>query len=208
MQDGTNLISRAGEILKFGGVVIVPTETFYALAADPFQEKAVLKIFLTKRRDQKKPLPLIASDRSVVDSLVRDPGPIALGLMDRFWPGSLTILLNPAVHAPKWLQGPGGKIGVRVPPDCPARALAAVTGGWITATSANLSGDPEPREISDIAREALEAVDLVIDLGPTPGGKPSTVVEPLDSGIRVIRHGAVDESVLRDAIRNPRHKSS
>lgn len=208
MQERIDLVSRAGEILKSGGVVIVPTETYYALAVDPFQEKAVLKIFRIKFRDEKKPLPLIASDRSVVDRLVRDPGRVAVELMDRFWPGSLTILLNPALDVPKWVQGPGGKIGVRVPPDCAAKALAAVAGGWITATSANVSGGPEPQEISLIAREVLEAVDLVIDLGPTPGGKPSTVVEPLDSGIRIIRHGAVDESLLRDAIRDLRHKSS
>lgn len=208
MQERIDLVSRAGEILKSGGVVIVPTETYYALAVDPFQEEAILKVFRIKSRDQRKPLPLIASDRSVVNRLVRDPGRVAVELMDRFWPGSLTILLNPALDVPKWLQGPGGKIGVRIPPDCAARALAAAAGGWITATSANVSGGPEPQEISFIAREVLEAVDLVIDLGPTPGGKPSTVVEPLNSGIRIIRHGAVDDSLLRDAIRDLRHKSS
>jgi L-threonylcarbamoyladenylate synthase len=193
-------IGEAAAVIKSGDVVIVPTETFYALAVDPFQGKAVQKIFRIKFRDEKKPLPLIASDRSTVDRLVHAPGPTAVQLMDRFWPGSLTILLSLAVDVPRKIQGPGGKIGVRVPPDCPARALAAEAGGWITATSANLSGGPEPQEISAIPRELLAAVDFVIDLGATPGGKPSTVVEPLDSGIRIIRHGAIDERTLLAAL--------
>jgi L-threonylcarbamoyladenylate synthase len=195
-----DLITGAGEIIRSGGVAIIPTETFYALAADPFQEEAVLRIFRIKFRDEKKPLPLIASDRWVVESLAPHPGLLARELMARFWPGSLTILLDPAVEIPKWLRGPGGKVGVRVPPDCPARALAAQAGGWITATSANLSGGPEPQEIALIARKVLDAVDMVIDLGPTPGGKPSTVVEPLDSSVRIIRHGAIEDSVLLAAV--------
>ena len=120
--------------------------------------------------------------------------------MDRFWPGSLTILVAAAVPLPRFLTGPGGKIGVRVPPPCPARTLADLAGGWITATSANLSGDPNPREISDIAKEILDSVDLVLDLGPAPGGEPSTVVEPLEAGVRIVRHGAVPASALRDLL--------
>lgn len=190
------LIAEAARVIRSGGVVIVPTETFYALAVDPFQKQAVLKVFRIKSRDEKKPLPLISSSRAAVRSLVSDPGPIALALMKHFWPGSLTLLLNPIADVPEWLRGPGGKIGVRVPPDCPARALAAETGGWITGTSANLSGGPDPQDISSIAREVLEAADVVMDMGPTPGGKPSTVAEPLDAGLRIVRHGAVEESAL------------
>jgi L-threonylcarbamoyladenylate synthase len=200
MADNTDLSRKAAGIVRSGGVVIVPTETFYALAADPFQEPAVLKIFRIKSRNRGKPLPLIASERSVVESLIRDPGPVALALMDRFWPGSLTILLSPMIDMSGLLKGPGGKIGVRVPPDCPARKLAAETGGWITATSANLSGDPEPRQISSIARDVLEMVDLIIDVGATPGGRPSTVVEPLGSSFLIVRHGVVEEPALWAAL--------
>lgn len=202
MPRSADLITRAGKIVRSGGVVIVPTETFYALAADPFQEQAVRKIFGIKFRDERKPLALIASHQAVVERLAPHPGRLALELMDRFWPGSLTLLLEATVDVPKWLRGTGGKVGVRVPPECPARALADEAGGWITATSANLSGGPEPQEISFIAREVLDAVDMVIDLGPTPGGKPSTVVELVGSSVHVIRHGAVEESALSAALRD------
>ncbi|HMK37248.1 MAG TPA: L-threonylcarbamoyladenylate synthase [Desulfomonilaceae bacterium] len=200
MSETHDAITRAGKIIRSGGVVLVPTETFYALAADPFREKAVARIFRIKCRDEKKPLPLIASRRSVAEPLIHNPGKTALLLMDGFWPGSLTMVFDPAVDVPKWLKGPGGKIGVRVPPDCPARDLAEESGGWITATSANLSGGPDPQEIASIARQVVAAVDAVIDLGPTPGGAPSTVVELLNSDIRIIRHGAVTESALRELV--------
>jgi L-threonylcarbamoyladenylate synthase len=94
------------------------------------------------------------------------------------------------------LTGPSGKIGVRVPPPCPARHLAERAGGWITATSANLSDRPNPQRVADIAEHVQQAVDMVIDLGPTPGGKPSTVVEPIGEYLRVIREGAVSMSTL------------
>jgi L-threonylcarbamoyladenylate synthase len=192
------LYHHAAEIIRSGGLVILPTETFYALAANPFLEDAVRRVFAVKRRDERKPLPLIASDTSAVIKLVGRMPPLARKLADRFWPGSLTILMKPASPLSPLLMGPAGKIGVRIPPECPARIVAAQAGGWLTATSANLSGDPNPDDVSKIAEGVLQAVDLVMDLGPTAGGKPSTIVEALDSDFRVLREGAVPESVIRD----------
>jgi L-threonylcarbamoyladenylate synthase len=198
MAETEALCRRAGEIIRSGGLVILPTETFYALAVNPFLKEAVRRVFRVKRRDEKKPLPLIASDTSAVEALVGRLSPLARKLATRFWPGSLTILLKPSTMVSHLLMGPEGKIGVRIPPECPARTVAAQAGGWLTATSANLSGDPDPDDVSKIAKDLLDAVDMVLDLGPTPGGKPSTVVEPLGSVFRVLREGAVPESSIRD----------
>ncbi len=88
-----------------------------------------------------------------------------------------------------------------MPPWCAARILAARAGGWITATSANLSGGPDPDDISKIDRTIIESVDFVMNLGPTRGGRPSTVVEPLDHGFRIVREGAIAESAIRDLYR-------
>jgi L-threonylcarbamoyladenylate synthase len=198
MLDTEALYRRAGVIIRSGGLVILPTETFYALAASPFHEEAVRRVFRVKRRDEKKPLALIASDMTTVKELVCRMSTLEQMLTDGFWPGSLTILLVPSKQVSTLLMGPEGKIGVRIPPDCPARTTAARVGGWLTATSANLSDDPSPDDVSKIAGEVLDAVDMVMDLGPTPGGKPSTVVEPLDGDCRVLREGAVPESVVRD----------
>lgn len=198
MTETESLYRRAGVIIRSGGLVILPTETFYALAASPFQEQAVRRVFRVKRRAGKKPLALIASDMTAVKGLVCRMSPLERKLTDGFWPGSLTVLLVPSKQVSTLLMGPDGKIGVRIPPECPARIVAAKVGGWLTATSANLSGDPSPDEIAKISTEVLDAVDLVIDLGPTQGGKPSTVVEPLSGDFRVLREGAVPESVIRD----------
>ncbi len=191
------LIDQAADIIRRGGLVIVPTETFYALAADPFPEEAVQWIFAVMSRDTGKPLPLIASSREAVSEVVESPDQWVIALMEAFWPGSLTMLLRPIRTMSRLISGRKGKIGVRVPPQCAARALAERCGGWISATSANRSGDPAPNEVSLIAPEVRQAVDLVGDLGPTPGGKPSTVVEPEDDGIRIIREGAVRTSELK-----------
>ncbi|MGO9568582.1 MAG: L-threonylcarbamoyladenylate synthase [Desulfomonilaceae bacterium] len=198
MYEAESLYHRAWEIVRSGGLVILPTETFYALAASPFREDAVQRVFRIKRRHERTPLPLIASDMAAVKKLVCRMSTLERKLTDRFWPGSLTILMTPSKQVTPLLMGPEGKIGVRIPPECPARIVAAHAGGWLTATSANLSGDPSPEDVASMAGEVLDAVDLVMDLGPTPGGKPSTVLEPLDGGCRVLREGAVPESVIRD----------
>lgn len=187
----TPRFEEAKQIILSGGVVIVGTETFYALAADPFKEDAVKRIFSIKFRERSKALPLIACSRRVVERLIREPDSRTRRLMNHFWPGSLTILLEPSPKVPPWLVGPSAKVGVRVPPWSPAVQMAESVGGLITATSANLSGDPNPREISMIARVVLEAVDLVLDSGSTPGGEPSTIVEVSGNEFRVMRPGVI-----------------
>ena len=190
-------LSQAAEIIRSGGLVIVATETFYGLAADPFQERAVERIFAVKERDRGKPVPLIASNRDAVTNSIEQRESWVIELMNEFWPGSLTILCAPTVRIPNLVTGSSGKIGARVPPDCAARDLAEMSGGWITSTSANLSGDPSADEISKIAPAVLNAVDMVIDTGPTPGGLPSSVVEPRESSLICLRQGAVPLSSLR-----------
>jgi L-threonylcarbamoyladenylate synthase len=203
------LCAEAAAIIRSGGVVIVLTETLYALVADPFQDRAVERIFTIKQRPHDKPLPLIAANLDALRRLVSNPGPVAEMLMKRFWPGSLTILLEPAVPVSRLLSGPYGKIGVRVPPPCAARTLAERAGGWLTATSANLSGDPNPDTISRIAARVRDAVDLVMDHGTAQGGDPSTVVEPLADSVRIIRPGAIDAGTLTDWVsREMSRKSS
>jgi L-threonylcarbamoyladenylate synthase len=195
---------RAERALRAGGIVIASTETFYALAADPFQESAVRQIFSIKGRDEKKPLPLIAADLGTVKKLIPAEQKLAHRMMERFWPGSLTILVEPSRDFSRLLTGPGGKIGVRVPPWCPARILATRTSGLITATSANISGGPDPVDVSSISPVVRESVDLVMDLGPAPGGRPSTVVEITNRGYRIVREGAIPESAIREFVEQNR----
>ena len=195
-------LDAAASVIRSGGVVIVPTETFYGLAADPFSNVAIRRIFEIKSRSGQKPLPLIADSVEFVKTIITDLPRTGHILMDRFWPGSLTMLLRPARPFPALVTGPEGKIGLRVPPPCPARSLAALVGQLITATSANLSGDADPDTVDLIALPVRQSVDLIMDLGSTPGGKPSTVVEPLEDSARIVREGAVPAAIIRDYLRS------
>ncbi len=192
------IFDKAERVLRSGGIVIAPTETFYAIVADPLQEPAVRQIFSIKSRDESKPLPLIAADIARVRDLIRSDERFLNRVIDRFWPGSLTILFEPSRPFSPLLTGPGGKIGVRVPPWCPARILATRTGGFVTATSANLSGGPDPIDIDTISPIVRGSVDLVMDLGAAAGDRPSTVVELVDRTVKVVREGAIPESAIQE----------
>ena len=193
-------LKRASSVLKGGGVVIIATETFYCMAANPFSEDAVKKIFLLKGRSFNKPLPLIASSVRVASGMIAEESDDAFELGQKFWPGSLTVLVNLKVTFPPALRGARNRVGIRIPPQCPASALAEISGGWITATSANLSGGLNASSIEQIPESLLKLADCVIDSGQTAGGLPSTVMA-LELGEPVIyRAGAVSLESLKQRL--------
>lgn len=193
-------IRRAVEIIMSGGTAIVGTETFYAIAANPFIDKAVQRIFSIKKRSFGSPLPLIAVSQEVIVSKIDNIPKLAGTLMKAFWPGSLTIILDAKGDFSRYVQNDFGQIGVRVPPESPARYLSAKVGGWITATSANISGDPPPKAVTEIPSEIIKLVDVVIDSGPCPGGLPSTVIEVKGSSWNILRDGAISEEAIFEAL--------
>ncbi len=186
-------MEKAAEAILSGGTVVIGTETFYALAANPFIDKAVERVFYAKRRAFSKPLPLIAANQEFVTSKITNVSQSVGILMKTFWPGSLTILLEARNGFSKYVLDDSGHIGVRVPPECLARCLSSLTGGWITATSANLTGFSPPRNVSEIPDEIIQVVDVVVDSGPCPGGLPSTVIAVSGSRLKILRAGAIPE---------------
>ena len=203
-----NELEYAASVLKDDGIVVVATETFYGIAANPFSEKAVKRIFAVKRRSFDKPLPLIASSVETVLRIVSGDSLDALNLARRFWPASLTMLLRLKEKFPDCLKDQLGRIGVRVPTECPAVQLAKQSSGWITATSANLSGEENASCIEDISATLLGMVDYVIDSGPAPGGKPSSVVA-LESGRPImLRAGAIPIESLTAKLENLVYEST
>lgn len=192
-----NRCEKASQAIKCGGVVVVATETFYAIAADPLDAVAVEKVFRIKGRPISKPLPLIASDVGTVMRHLIHPHPRLLWLISHFWPGSVAMVLAVDIQMADGIMNNEGKIAVRVPPACPARRVAALADGWITATSANVSGDAPPDCISLVSDAILAGADMVLDTGPTPGGMPSTIIEVLDDGdCRVLREGIVHSDLI------------
>ncbi len=190
-------MDRAAAAIHAGGVVALPTDTLYGLAADPFNADAVARLFVLKGRTALHAIPLIASDAAQIVRHIGPLPPAAQRLADRFWPGPLTLLVNAPRRLAEAVSAGTGRVGVRVPAHTVARALCDAAGTLLTATSANLSGQP-PTDDPDVAAGSIgEAVDFLLDAGMTPGGAPSTIVDVTDvidsrgSGLRLIRAGAV-----------------
>ena len=199
-------LSIAAEAIRRGGIVAIPTDTLYGLAADPFSPAAIAKLFAIKGRSAGRAVALIAAD---VDQVIAQVGPLpatARRLASVYWPGPLTMLLARPASIPAELVGGGDRIGVRVPDHDIARDLCRACGQVLTATSANISGEPASNDPDHIARVFAESdVDLLIDAGQTPGGAPSTIVDVLDDGVlHLVRPGAIEWEEIEACANGPR----
>ena len=196
------LIEAAGEI-KRGGIVAFPTETFYGLGVSFSDNEALTKLFELKRRPKDKPMPLIIGDVPALAVIASPPDKIAWRIIERFWPGPLTVLLAARPGLPDLITGRSGKVAVRVPGRSFALDLARAVGYPLTATSANISGMPPADNPADVIRYFGDAIDLLIDDGSAPGGEPSTIIDMSQGDISLVRPGAVPyEEILKAA--NPR----
>jgi L-threonylcarbamoyladenylate synthase len=190
------VVRAAAAVLEADGVIAYPTETFYGLGASGLSRRAVGKVFRLKGRDAGKPLSLIVSGLDMVRELAGPLSPEFLRVVEDLWPGPLTAVLPAAAGLPEWLLGPGRTVGVRVPPLAWLRRLAYELSAPITATSANRAGEPEIAVPDAVLALFGGRVDLFIDGGPTPGGRPSTVVDFTGTKPVVLRAGAIPESRL------------
>ncbi len=190
------IVARAAAVLRSGGLVACPTETFYALAADPRNPAAVDRVFAAKGRPDGRPLPILAGDEASARRCVVDFPELAGRLAARFWPGPLTLVLRAVPGLPARLTGGGTTIGIRVSPHPVAAALSRALGGPIVATSANRSGEPPPLTAEAVERSIGGAVDLILDAGPCRGGSASTVIDLTVDPPRLVRSGAVPAADL------------
>lgn len=189
------ILHRAAEVLRGGGLVAYPTDTVYGLGVDPTNDEAVDRLFGAKRRlpDQSTPL-LIASPRDLAN-VVSEVPEIAERLIAAFWPGGLTIVLPkaPTFHSKAVV---GDTVGLRVPDHPVPCELVRLLGRPITGTSANAAGGPEPLSADDVRAQLGDAVDLVVDGGRCRGGTPSTVVDCTVSPPRIVREGTISRGEL------------
>jgi len=185
--------------LSAGGIILFPTETFYGLAVDAHDTKAVEKLERLKGGRVDKNFPLIAESMAALDQIARLPEAF-VPLAERFWPGPLTFSLKPLADLPAGVVSVRGEIGVRVSSHPGAKHVAHCAGGLITATSANFAGDKPCLELRDVPKALLDTVDLIIDAGPCPGGEPSTIVG-FENGEGVLwRQGAISLVALQACV--------
>ncbi|HEX2174132.1 MAG TPA: L-threonylcarbamoyladenylate synthase, partial [Dehalococcoidia bacterium] len=169
--------AEAERTLAAGGLVVLPTDTVYGVAADLGRPDAIARLYFAKERPDEKPIPLLLDGVDGLNGIAGRLGPAAERLIARFTPGGLTLVVPAQRHLPPELTGGRATVAVRIPDHDWTRCLIAARGGALPTTSANLSGKP-PALTADEALLALgDRVDLVIDGGMVPGGVASTVVD-------------------------------
>lgn len=193
-------IQKAAAIIKTGGLIIFPTRGLYGIGADVFNPEAVARVFALKNRPADKPLLALISHHDMLSMLVPELPPMAKHLMQRFWPGKVTFVLEACRTLPTGLCSAEGKIGVRWVAHPVAAALVAAVGRPITGTSANLSGAEGCAAIDDIPDRISEGVDMCLNSGPLAGGPGSTVVDVTGAAPRILRQGALSAEEIMAAL--------
>jgi L-threonylcarbamoyladenylate synthase len=189
----------AALVLRNGGVVIYPTETVYGLGCEPSNPDATRRVCEIKGRAD-KPLPLICADTKSARRVV-EFNAAAEKLVERFWPGPLSLVLPSKVDYPIWVTRHKPTLAVRVPGHEAARRLAGLCGGVIVSTSANRSGEEPPRTAQGAIEQIGSKVDVVVDGGITPGGESSTVLDLSSEELWVLRSGPVSSEDILKALR-------
>ena len=200
------VIARAAEVVREGGLVVLPTDTVYGLVCDPRQTAAVDRIYAVKQRSRDLPLVLLLHSTAQVGAFIEDVPPLAVRAMQEFWPGALTAVLRDCSPATEPLRACRETIGLRLPAHLVPRLVAEETGGALASTSANLSGEDSPTT-AEQAREQLDGlVNLILDAGPTPYAHASTVVDFTATPPHVLRSGAITVARLREVLGEVREK--
>lgn len=195
-----DLISEAALIIKNGGIISFPTRYLYGLGADAFNADAVDRIFKIKQRPSNKPLLVLVDKLKDLTRLVRYVPSVAAHIMERFWPGEVTIVFEAKDSLPKNLTGSTDRIGVRMPEHPVALALTNSVKGPITATSANVTGRGGCSRVQDLDPLIADKLDLILDAGPLKGGIGSTVVDVTVDPPKILREGAISSKVILTAL--------
>jgi L-threonylcarbamoyladenylate synthase len=194
------MFAEAKRLINAGRLIALPTETFYALAAHPFQEGALESLFALKDRPPEKPVLLLVANPEMLVSVAAAIPETAAALIKQFWPGPLTLILPARPELSRRLTGGDGTVGVRQPRQPVTCRLIHYLGHPVTGTSANRSGEPPLVLAMDVERKFGEATPLIVDAGPCPGGQPSTIVNLALDPPRLVRPGAVSLADLREVI--------
>ena len=198
---GPPALERAVALLRAGGIVAFPTETYYGLAVDPFNREALRRLFRLKGRPSAKPVLVLVRDAAQIPLLAEATPAAYEPLMRRFWPGPLTLIFPARDDLPPELTAGTGGIGIRQSPHPAAVALLAAFGGPLTATSCNRSGEPPATTAAEAAASFHGGPLLVLDGGSTPGGLGSTILGLRDGRPLCMRDGALPcAEVLNDKL--------
>ncbi len=190
------LLEEAGKALKRAGLIAYPTETFYALGADALNQAALARLFELKGRSKEKVLSVIVASRAMLAELAAEIPEEADRLADRFWPGPLTLILKAKPGLPQGIVSAKGAIAARISSHPVAHHLVKILGSPLTATSANLTGQKAPTQADQVIESFGHKIDLILDAGPTRGGKGSTLIDVTGESPRILRPGAISKEAI------------
>lgn len=182
---------RVAAVVEAGGVILFPTESFYALGADPLSPAGLEKVFRLKGRAAARTLLLLLDgpERAArFAAAFPEPFPV---LMDHFWPGPLTLLFPARSDLPEGVRSDAGEVALRVPGSPLSRAVLRAAGGALTGTSANLTGEQPAADAEEVLRTFGTEADLLVDGGRLPGGKVSSLLALRRGKVALLRPGAV-----------------
>ena len=186
-------LKEAADILGNGGLVIIPTETVYGIAANMADAGAIERLYKIKQRPKDKPFSLLIDTKEKIENLAQDIPVSAYKLMDKFWPGPLTLILK--------LRNKDTTIGIRMPDDNIALRIIALSGISVVCPSANISGKPAPTNFPDAIKDLEGLVDFAIDAGTTRLGVESSVVDLTVEPICILREGAIKKEDIEAAVK-------
>jgi L-threonylcarbamoyladenylate synthase len=198
VSDSMSARRRAARIVTAGGLVAFLTDTFYGLGANPFDVEALQAIKKLKGREAGKPILVVIADAAQTERFIAEPTDAFKRISEKHWPGPLTIVARARTEVPCELTAGTGTIGVRLPDDERVRGFVRSCGGALTATSANLAGEPPARTAQEVARSFPAGLSLIVDGGAALSERASTVLDVSGPEPRLIREGALSRAELTD----------
>ena len=192
---GRSAVEKTVSALAGGGVAVFPTDTVYGIAASVFRPQAIRRVYRLKGRSYKKPFPFLVANVEQALALVEPPSKKLRRLLDKYWPGPLTVVFNTSALG-RWTTGGKDTLALRIPAHPVTQAILKEMGQPLAVTSANRSGQREA--VTGKEAEGLFAgkVDVLVDAGPCPGGVPSTVINVASTHWTLVREGAIKKKEL------------
>jgi tRNA threonylcarbamoyl adenosine modification protein (Sua5/YciO/YrdC/YwlC family) len=194
------VIRYAASLIRRGELVAVPTDTYYGIAADPFNLSAVDQIYRVKGRPETRALPILVNSIAQAVMLSRDVPYTFHKLASKFWPGPLTLLVEASTHIPLKITANTGNVALRWPKSPVVCSLIDLVQGPITGTSGNISGMPACANAVDLLEQMGDRLPLILDAGETPGNLASTIVKLEGDDWAIMRAGVVSEELIRSAL--------
>ncbi len=199
-KENQEVIKKAGEILKNGGLVAFPTETVYGLGADGLNADAARKIYEAKGRPSDNPLIIHITNRADLGEVAEEIPEAAKEVADKYWPGPLTMIFEKTARVPYGTTGGLETVAVRMPSDPVAQKIIRAGGGFIAAPSANTSGRPSPTAAEHVKEDLAGRIDMIVDGGQVDIGVESTILDMTVTPPMILRPGAVTKEMLEELI--------